>query len=68
MKTNNDALKDSDVRVWCEYCSIRVAPNEERITSRGKTYHQRCYSKFRDAASNGKIDSPRSKDNAGDEK
>jgi hypothetical protein len=31
--------------VWCDCCSIRIAPNEEQIAANGKTYHQRCYSK-----------------------
>jgi hypothetical protein len=34
-----------DFRVWCEYCSIRVAPNEEQTVIAGKTYHPQCYPK-----------------------
>jgi hypothetical protein len=35
-----------DFRVWCEHCSIRIAPHEEKIAADGKTYHQRCYSRL----------------------
>jgi hypothetical protein len=34
-----------DFRVWCEICSIRVAPNEEQTVIAGKTYHSHCYAK-----------------------
>jgi len=34
-----------DFRIWCEYCSIRVAPNEEQKVVAGKTYHPQCYPK-----------------------
>jgi hypothetical protein len=30
-------------KVWCEHCSIRIAPNEEQTVVRGKAYHVRCY-------------------------
>jgi hypothetical protein len=36
---------NSDLKLWCERCCIRIAPNEERTVSRGKTYHLQCYSK-----------------------
>jgi hypothetical protein len=35
-----------DLKVWCESCCLRVAPNEERTVAGGKTYHSRCYSKL----------------------
>ena len=35
-----------DIRVWCDSCCIRIAPNEERAVSRGKTYHPQCLSKL----------------------
>lgn len=35
-----------DFKLWCERCCIRIAPNEERTVSRGKTYHTNCYSKI----------------------
>jgi len=35
----------TDFRVWCEHCSIRVAPNEEQTVVDGKTYHPQCYPK-----------------------
>ena len=34
-----------DFRVWCEFCCIRIAPHEERITASDKSYHTRCHSK-----------------------
>jgi hypothetical protein len=34
-----------DFRVWCEHCSIRVAPNELQTVVAGKTYHLQCYPK-----------------------
>jgi hypothetical protein len=45
MKTVNKEEKVQDFRIWCERCSIRIAPHEEQIEVNGKTYHQRCYSK-----------------------
>jgi len=35
-----------ELKVWCESCCIRIAPNEQRTLVRGKTYHLRCYSKL----------------------
>ena len=35
----------TDLRVWCEHCSIRIAPNEEQTIVSGKTYHSNCYPK-----------------------
>jgi len=40
------AIKDAEFKVWCEHCSIRIAPNEEQIVFRDKTYHERCYLKL----------------------
>ena len=45
MKIDNAEDRAQDFRVWCEHCSIRIAPHEEKIAVNGKTYHQRCYSK-----------------------
>jgi hypothetical protein len=39
------ASETTEFRVWCEYCCIRISPNEERIPMEGKVYHQRCYPK-----------------------
>jgi len=36
----------AEFKIWCESCCIRVAPNEQRIVVRGKTYHSHCYSKL----------------------
>jgi hypothetical protein len=33
-------------KIWCELCSIRIAPNEERYVSGTKTYHARCFDKL----------------------
>lgn len=33
-------------KIWCERCSIRIAPNEERVSVRDKTYHTNCHSKL----------------------
>ena len=49
-KMERAEVENCDFKVWCEHCSIRIAPNEERIASDGKIYHQRCYSKHRAAA------------------
>jgi hypothetical protein len=45
MKINKANVKVEEFRVWCDTCSIRIAPNEEQIAVAGKTYHQRCYPK-----------------------
>ena len=37
---------DNGNKIWCEHCSIRIAPNESRVASDGKIYHQRCYEKY----------------------
>lgn len=34
-------------KVWCERCSIRIAPNEERVSVRDKTYHSSCHLKLK---------------------
>jgi len=46
MKVAKAANTTADLKVWCESCCIRVAPNEERIVVRGKTYHSHCHSKL----------------------
>jgi hypothetical protein len=47
---NNENSKienaNPELKVWCESCCIRVAPNEERTVVRGKTYHLQCYAKL----------------------
>jgi hypothetical protein len=45
----------SDFKVWCEYCCIRISPNEERIPADGKIYHQRCFAKSGAAAQAKKV-------------
>lgn len=37
---------NANLKVWCETCCIRVAPNEARTVVAGKTYHPRCFSKL----------------------
>ena len=46
MKAAKAENANSDLRVWCDICSIRVAPSEDRVVVRGKTYHANCYSKL----------------------
>ena len=45
MKADKLTVKVAEFRVWCDSCSIRIAPNEERVAVKSKTYHQRCYAK-----------------------
>ena len=42
-------------KVWCERCSIRIAPMEERIAVRDKTYHITCHSKLASDRTKAKI-------------
>ena len=51
MKIDKAEEQARDFRVWCEHCSIRIAPHEDQIAVDGKTYHQRCYSKHNAAKS-----------------
>jgi hypothetical protein len=46
MKVAKTENASSELKVWCESCCIRVAPNEERTVVRGKTYHAQCYEKL----------------------
>jgi hypothetical protein len=46
MKAAKAESAEAEFKVWCESCCIRVAPNEQRIVVRDKTYHSRCYSKL----------------------
>jgi len=59
---------DVKFRVWCDFCSIRIAPNEERVAMDGKTYHQRCYSKTFSAVSKAKTKSSQGVDIHGRER
>jgi hypothetical protein len=68
MKTDKADVKSSEFRVWCDCCSIRIAPNEEQIAVDGKTYHQRCYSKTFSAASKAKTNSFQAVDIRGPER
>jgi hypothetical protein len=45
MKAVKVDVKVAEFRLWCDSCSIRIAPNEEQVTVKNKTYHQRCYVK-----------------------
>jgi hypothetical protein len=51
MKIDKEESRIRDIRVWCEHCSIRIAPHEEKTEVHGKTYHPRCYSKHSAARS-----------------
>ena len=46
MKSAKAEVKTVDFRVWCEHCSIRIAPHEDKIAADGKTYHQRYHFLF----------------------
>jgi len=39
-------VQTAEVRVWCAWCCIRLARNEERIVVKDKTYHTHCYPKL----------------------
>lgn len=45
MKIDYKEERDRYFRIWCECCSIRIAPHEQKMAVNGKTYHQKCYSK-----------------------
>ena len=46
MKKKSPAeAENSSLKIWCEHCSIRIAPNELRVNSDGKVYHQHCHEK-----------------------
>ena len=68
MKIDNAEKKNTDFRVWCEYCSIRIAPHEEKIAVDDKTYHHRCYSKRAVPVSEAKASSNKKKSVSGDAK
>ena len=68
MKTVRAAIKTSDFRVWCEHCSIRIAPHEEKIDADGNTYHQRCFSKRSPAGSAARAPAAQPADVPGGEK
>ena len=59
-KAGRAEVVNTDLKVWCEHCSIRIAPNEGRVASDGKIYHQHCYEKWYGAASKMKVASDRS--------
>ncbi|PYR64859.1 MAG: hypothetical protein DMG20_15700 [Acidobacteria bacterium] len=45
-KVEKAGIKSTELKVWCEHCSIRIAPNEEQIVVSEKAYHLRCYLKL----------------------
>jgi hypothetical protein len=49
-KEDNVSTKTGNFGVWCEHCSIRIAPNEGRVAVKNKTYHERCYAKSKTLA------------------
>lgn len=55
MKIAKAEIPDVNFKVWCDHCSIRIAPNEERIDVREKSYHAHCYSKVAPIHSKRKI-------------
>jgi hypothetical protein len=46
MKTVKVDNKSAKLKVWCEACCIRIAPNQDRKIVQGKTYHSTCYQKL----------------------
>jgi hypothetical protein len=44
-KRSGAEVENSNLKTWCEHCSIRIAPNEVRVNSDGKIYHQHCHEK-----------------------
>jgi len=68
MKIEKADVKTAEFRVWCDCCSIRIAPNEEQIAVDGKIYHQRCYSKTFSAVSKPKTKSSQPVDIRGRER
>jgi hypothetical protein len=54
MKIDKEPGKVRDFGIWCEHCSIRIAPKEQRVAVESKTYHQRCYEKSQAVAGVGK--------------
>jgi hypothetical protein len=65
MKIEKADVKPAEFRVWCDCCSIRIAPNEQQIAIDGKIYHQRCYSKTFPAVSKAKTKSSQAPDIGG---
>ena len=59
-KVNKAEVDNGNLKVWCESCSIRIAPNEGRVASDGKIYHQRCYERYCAADSKMRVASDRS--------
>jgi hypothetical protein len=50
----SEPIKAQNYGVWCEHCSIRIAPNEEQVVEKNKIYHQRCLVKSKAVAGAGK--------------
>ena len=46
MKAAKVEVPKGEFKIWCERCSIRIAPNEERTIVDGKIYHPQCYLKL----------------------
>lgn len=46
MKVAKVEVPKGEFKIWCERCSIRIAPNEERTIVDGKAYHSQCYVKL----------------------
>jgi hypothetical protein len=46
MKAAKGEMSDVSPKVWCDLCSLRIAPYEGRIVIRKKAYHIRCHAKL----------------------
>ena len=42
----NATSHDPTISVWCQRCSIRIAPYDRRLVKNRKSYHEGCYSKM----------------------
>jgi hypothetical protein len=59
-KMDSAEVGSGEFKVWCEQCSIRIAPNEARVAGDGKIYHQHCYEKYFAPTSKTSVPSDRS--------
>jgi hypothetical protein len=50
----NATTHDPSVSIWCQRCSIRIAPYDQRLVKSGKVYHKVCYSKMMNEDSKGR--------------
>jgi hypothetical protein len=44
---------DPEHPVWCDRCSVRIAPSERHTVKGGKPYHAGCYAKLQSGKTKG---------------